>query len=406
MVHLGVFGRVLVGIVALALACCERGGAEIPYSTAVAEIGDVRDVVPATGTLVARGAAEIRAPRAGVIAAVYVNEGDVVRAGQVLASMTTPRRVPSQNEARALEAAAAAATREARVILQAAEQGLARSRTLQERGFVSATAVANAETEVEQARAALQRLTSEEAAARARTRLNQAEGTEADIIAPLSGVVTLVDARVGQQVSPEDERALFQTVQDEKDMILEIMISEADLQRVSLESRVVFTVDALPGITEQAQLVSIGRAPIRDGRFVSYRAVAEYDNAYSTFRSGMSASVQLIRADARNVLRIPIEATYYQPADYMPPLPPGRYEELLRRFHGDRDRVRAHAQGLQIGRGIRNGTRVVFVLVNGEPKPREIRIGAETDEFLEVTEGLNAGDIVIVNTGDDPRDSV
>ncbi|ATQ43106.1 efflux RND transporter periplasmic adaptor subunit [Caulobacter mirabilis] len=394
------------GVVSLALAACSGPEPKSEYVTAVAEVGDVRDSVPATGTLTTKGGAEIRAPRAGVISAVYAKEGDQVRAGQVLATLAAPARGPSREEAAANASASEASYREAEVSLRNARDRLERNRTLQAQGFVSPAAVRTAGAEVEQAQAAVDRLASERTAVRARARVIAAEGAGADVVAPLDGSVTFAAARVGQRVTPEDERALFQTGQDIRDMTLEILISEADLARVSMKSRVLFTVDAYPGISEEATLVSIGAAPIREGRFVSYRALARVNNYAEVLKPGMSASVQLVRADARSAVRIPIQATYFAPPDYMAPLPPGKLEDLKRESHGDMRAVRVGARGLEIRRMLMEGFRVVFVLEQGRPVRREIRVGAETDEFIEVTEGLRPGDVVIIKSARDARKAV
>lgn len=385
----------LLGLAVLLLACSPRPAAS-DYVTAVAGIGDVRDVVPATGTLLASGGAEIRAPRTGVIAEVLVREGDTVRAGQVLARLASATRGAAIDEALANAQAAEASLGEASVALRSAEEKLQRTRQLWSRDFVSQAAVRNSEAEVERARAAIERLDSERAAAQARARLARAEGEAADIVAPLDGVVTMAAARVGQQASPEDERPLFQTGQDIRALTLEILVSEADLPRVTPASRVRFSVDAYPGVYEEADLTSIGSAPIREGRFVSYRALASVNNRAEVLKPGMSASVQIVRADARNALRIPAQAVYFMPDDYTPPVPPEALEQMKREYHGDMRAVRAGARGLEFRRMLLNGTRIVFALENGRPVRREIRVGAETDDFIEVTEGLREGDVVIL----------
>lgn len=385
----------LTALVVAGAVACSRADPASEYATAIAGIGDVRDIVPATGTLVASGGAEIRAPRAGVVGEVLVEEGQVVRAGQVLARLISPTRVAARDEAAANVQAAEASLREARIALRGAEEKLNRSRTLHARDFVSAAAVRNGEAEVERARASIERVSSEGQAARARLRLTSAEGQESDIIAPLDGVVTLAAVRVGQQVSPDDERPLFQTGQDIRALTLEIMVSEADLPRVTANSRVRFSVDAYPGVQEDATLVSIGAAPIREGRFVSYRGLATVNNRAEVLKPGMSASVQIIRADARNTLRIPARATYFMPDDYVSPVAPDVLEQLKREYHGDMQAVRVGARGREFRRMIQEGRRVVFVLEKSQPARREVRIGAETDDFVEIIEGLREGDVVI-----------
>ncbi|MFO0203841.1 MAG: biotin/lipoyl-binding protein, partial [Alphaproteobacteria bacterium] len=128
-------------MVGLCLALCGCGLRETSsaddatYLTSVAEIGDVRDVVPATGILLADGAAEIRASEPGVIEAVFVKEGDRVTAGQILARLVAPGLLPVRDEALAATAAAAADVRQAELALKAAEQDRDRRAALMARGF-------------------------------------------------------------------------------------------------------------------------------------------------------------------------------------------------------------------------------------------------------------------------------
>ena len=55
---------------------------------------------------------------------------------------------------------------------------------------------------------------------------------------------------------------------------------------------------------------------------------------------------------------------------------------------------------------LRTGKRVVFVLVNGSPQRREVLIGGETDDFIEITEGLREGEQVVLKNRTDSRGAV
>lgn len=379
------------------MGACNSGSGEPAYVTLPAEIGDVRDIVPATGVLVDEQAAEIRAPKAGVVSAVLVQEGDTVVAGQVLARLSDAARTPVGEAATTAASAMDGAIEEARLKLKAAEAVLSRRRTLQASQFSSAAAVEDAAMDVALAQTVLQNALSAKRAADARVRVAIAEASQSDIVAPLAGVVTLVGTRVGQRVSPEDARAMFQTTKGAESLSLEIMIPEPDMSRVSMDSSVWFTVDAYPGVRNEAAMVSIGRAPIREGRFVSYRGLARYDNIGGRLLAGMTASVELVRADSRRVLRVPARALYFRPPNYMPPTEKRALDRLMREHNGDMRLVRAGADGAEYGRLLREGKRLMFVLENGQPARREVRIGAQTEEFVEVTSGMRPGDIVIID---------
>lgn len=364
--------------------------------TAVAEVGDVRDVVPATGEIVSERAAEIRSERTGVVTAVFVREGDRVKAGQVLARIEASDLVSTQDEARAREASGRASVDQARLRLARAKAELSSRSDLVARGFYSRAAADRLENEVEQAQAELDRAEAEATAASARVRIAGAQARAIEVRAPLNGVVTLARARAGLRVTPDDDTPLFYTQDGGRDLTLEILIPEADLGRVDLESRVTFTVDAYPQLRNDARLSSIGKAPIRLGRFTYYRALATFDNVAGTILPGMTASVELTRADSASVIRIPARAVYYRPIGYMPPITPEALERERKRYGGDMNLVRAATGGEEFGRLLKQGKRLVFVIKDGKPMRREIRIGAQTDEFVEVSEGLRPGEVVVV----------
>lgn len=381
----------------LTVTACQRGQAEEgQYLTAVSEIGDVRDVVPATGVLLSPGGSEVRAQTQGVIERVLVKEGEQVAAGALLATLKASTVAIAQEEARASASASDAAIRQAQAALANAMAERDRLKSLVDRGFASSAALARAEGLVSQARAGLDAARAEAGSAAARMRRAATEATSMEIRASVGGKVTFSRARPGLQVSPSDPLPIFQTADRTDELILEIQIPEPDMGRVSMDSRVSFTVDAYPDTRNDAVLTSIGSAPLREGRFVSYRALARAINPGGILLPGMTASVELVRADSRRVLRIPARAIYFRPADYMPPLTPEKRRALEKEFGGDEGMMRAAAGGEEFGRLLRSGRRLIFALEDGKLARREVRVGAETDEFVEITSGLRAGETIVV----------
>jgi HlyD family secretion protein len=394
----------LLGVVlASGLSSCQRSSPQDEaYLTSVAEFGDVRDVVPATGTLTAPGGAEIRAQAAGVIDEVKVREGERVAAGTLLATLKASTvRVTREEEAASAEASAAN-IRQAQAALANAISERDRLKSLVDRGYASSAALARAEGGVAQARAGLDASRAQAAASAARMRRAASEATITEIRAPVAGIVTFSRARPGLQVAPADSQPLFQTADRTDELDLEVLVAEPDMGRVSMKSQVSFTVDAYPSLRNLATLVSIGSAPLRQGRFVYYRALAKTVNPGGDLLPGMTATVELVRADARNVLRIPARATSFRPPDYFPEMSREARSALEREFNGNPVMMRAAALGTEFGRLLRSGKWMVFVLEGGKPVRREVRIGGETEDYVEILEGLKAGDVVILGARPPP----
>ena len=179
----------------------------------------VANTVSATGTIGARREMPVGAVgEGGLVSRVYVEPGDWVREGQVLASIE--RSVQSQ-ESNQLAASVSVAQADARL----AQSELDRAQTLVARGFVS--------------KADIDRKTATRDSALARVRVAQAQlgGNRArvgrlDIRAPAAGLVLTRAVEPGQVVSGGGGAVLFRLARG-GEMELKALLSEGDLARMS-----------------------------------------------------------------------------------------------------------------------------------------------------------------------------
>ena len=151
---------------------------------AAAEEKNPNDDVMISGQVVAppRGKAEIGALMTARVRGVLVQEGDVVRAGAVLATLDAP------DAARIFGDLAAARARRAR-----AETVLSQEQVLDEQHATSARAVSEAQSDAESARA-------DETTATMLLQTYNVKGTTLTLRSPISGVVAASHARIGAQV--------------------------------------------------------------------------------------------------------------------------------------------------------------------------------------------------------------
>lgn len=361
------------------------------YETSEVAIGDVRDVVPAVGSVRATSQIEVRADTPGRVIAVLVEPNASVRAGDVLARIQPDRLSLDVDAARAEQAAAQASVREAQARAEQAQRMLSSRQTLASQGFISAAGLSQAEGEARAARASVERAQAD--AARAATRLRSATGVLGDVLirAPSDGFVLSRAVEIGQVVAAGGETPLFIIASDTRQVMIEALVAEPDIGRVTQNARIAFTVEAYPRERFVGRLRDVLRAPRTDRNFISYPVLIEAQNPDGKLFPGMTAAVEFIHADARSVLRIPVEALYFRPENYIPTLPP----ELKRRLDriGLTDPIAL--DGAEMGNLFRTGRQRVFVMSAQGPRMRAIRIGAESSDFVEVTEGLKAGDRVV-----------
>ena len=179
----------------------------------------VTRTINATGTLAARREIPVSVVgEGGRITNVYVDAGDWVRQGQIMASID--RSVQSQ-QAASLEASVGVS----RADLNLAQANLDRAAQLVERGFIS--------------KADIDRLTATRDSAAARLRVAQAQLNETrarnnrlNIVAPKAGFVLERNVEPGQTVT-QGNGVLFLLAQD-GEMELQAQLGESDLANISV----------------------------------------------------------------------------------------------------------------------------------------------------------------------------
>lgn len=375
------------------------------YATAAAEIGDIREVIPAVGPVRAATEVEIGAEVTGRILEIHADFNDPVSASDLLAQIDPAPFESAVAQARATLAAREAAARSAAANLDDARAQAARLERL-------AASSAGRQADLETAQFRVRVLEADLQSAQANTNLSREALRRAEIDlerteirSPVDGFV--LDRRVeqGQAVNAlQSAPTVFVVASSLDRMLIEANVPEADINRIAPDMNVRATVDANPGRPFPGTIRAIRRAPVTQGRFVSYVVIIEADNRMGTLLPGMTASVEFVRAEARSVLRIPIEALYFEPPGFTPDLPADAIERFERStgqvLPNDPHLRRATLRGLDMGILASNGLRRVFVPGDdGSPEAREIRVGGEDQTHIEVVEGLEEGEEVITGHG-------
>ena len=186
------------------------------------------------------GIIQIAARRGGVVREVYVQEGDLVSAGQILARQEDDEPRLSLQTANADLASAQSQLNQIRVDISAAERELGRMQQLAATNFVAAQRLDQARDAVALAKA---RLGSQEAAVQtARARRDQAAyNVELTVIrAPANGRIVRRYANPGAGASTLNVSTMFD-LEPEAPRIVRAEIVEADIPNVTLDQQVEVT---------------------------------------------------------------------------------------------------------------------------------------------------------------------
>jgi len=184
--------------------------------------------------------------------------------------------------------------------------------------------------------------------------LVEQEAVSTTITAPFDGTILSISASVGDSVGTTK----FITLADLSQPYLEVLLDETDLDNVGIGYQVSVTFDALPNQTFTGKVVSIDPSLTNAFSVTAIQTTVQLDtSSFSKPQNlpiGLSATVEVISAQAQNVLLVPVEALH----------------ELS------------------------EGNFAVFVMENGTPVLKTVEVGLMDYTYAEIKSGLSEGDVV------------
>lgn len=260
----------------------------LPTDVMQVKTGELRQLLPLSGSLRAFNQATVKAKVPGDVREVLVREGEAVKAGQVLIRMDTSDYQARVDQARgALQAA--------RGQLDIATKTRDNNKALLDKAFISKNAFDNAASQYDIARANVES---------ARGALDVAQKALADTVirAPISGLVSMRSVQPGEKVSA-DNRLL--DVVDLSQMEMEAAVPASDIMQVALGQEVQVKVEGMP----QPFIGKVARInPATQSGSRSILVYVQIDNPQGALRVGMFGEAQLTMSKKSGVLTVPQSA--------------------------------------------------------------------------------------------------
>ena len=301
---------------------------KLDIQTVAAKKSDVRRVVSTSGAVSALISVDIGSQLSGNISEVNVDYSSEVKKDQVLA-----RIEPSTFETRVRQGEAAVAVAKANVALQQAaveraeanlhkaELDLHRAQELVTRGAGAQVTLDTALAAQQSGQADLDSAKANLENAKANVALNEATLDSARIDlertyirAPLDGVIIDRTVQVGQTVAASlSAPKLFTMAQDLSQVQIQAQVDEADIGQVTSDNTVTFTVDAYPDMKFEGKVEQIRLAPVSLANVVTYTVVIGADNPMGRLLPGMTANVEIVTGEHKDVVTVPNEALRFQP---------------------------------------------------------------------------------------------
>jgi HlyD family secretion protein len=342
--------------------------------------GDIEAIVVTTGTLDPVTMVEVGSEISGVIKSIAVDYNSHVQKGQVLAELDKASFEDAMKENEANYRVAQAALDKAKVALDEAKKSYDRAMDLFKKNMISAEDKEAADEQYQSAKDDVK--VAQEGVKEAKSALDssQVDLEHTNIRTPIDGVVFSRDVNIGQAVASKFQTpVLFKIADDLSKMRVECAVDEADVGKVKEGQKVRFAVEAFPEDTFNGRVVQIRDEPDTSENVVTYTTIVEVSDPETKLMPGMTATVSIVTAEARNVLKIPNGALRYRPAG-APPRPSDKPTDK---------------PGLKQA----GGKKIPFVWVQGpnhKLTPVLITTGITDNVYTEVVSGdLKEADIVV-----------
>ena len=278
------------------------------------EIGSIINTISSAGTVKPSNFVDVGAQVSGQLEKLYVEVGDVVEEGQILAEIDARSQQSRVDASRsAIEA------QEAQIASRRASLELARTNKERQERLMAAnatsqqdydTAVAN----LANAEASLIQLEKQIQQSRASLLSDETELEYTRIYAPLAGTVVSIEMNEGRTLNANQNAPTILRIADLTLMTVEAEISEADIGSLKKGMEIYFT--TLSGGTRRwtGELRQILPTPVVTSNVVLYTGLFDVQNQDGTLLPEMTAQVFFITSAARDVLTVPLGAlTFVDP---------------------------------------------------------------------------------------------
>lgn len=343
--------------------------------------GNIENSVTALGTLQPRRYVDVGAQASGQIRKIHVEAGDQVQEGQLLVEID-----PSTQKAKLDASRYAIENLKAQLQEQKAQHELARQKYQRQQRLAAGNAtreedVQTAKAELSATQARVDMFQAQIQQAQASLRSDEAELGYTRIYAPMTGTVVAVDARVGQTLNAQQQTPLILRIAKLSPMTVWAEVSEADIGHVKPGMTAYFT--TLSGGNRRwtstvRQILPIPPKPLNEtqgsgspnsssksgsGRVVLYTVLLDVDNSDNALMAEMTTQVFFVASQARDTLTAPVAAL----------------------------------------QGTSNANQQLAQVVgkNGRIEQRQVQVGISDRLRVQVLDGLNEGDQLLIGPADD-----
>jgi len=340
-----IYGGIAAGIVlliAIGVIAATRGGTKIdPSKLAKVERGDLAKSVVATGKVTPITKVEVKSKASGIVKKLYVEYGDRVKKGQLLAQLDKEEIQAQVEQARAALAASQANATSSQADLERAKvdaegpdvpllkRAYDRAQGMAKDGVVSTSALEDAQKGYEMAvnkqnvaKAQVTVLKAKVAQAQAQVARDGANLKQleeqlgyTDIESPIDGIVLSRDVEIGDAVSSilvlGSSATLVMTLGDTSEVYVKGKVDESDIGKVYMGQPARIKVESFKDKTFNGKVTKISPMGVEKDNVTTFEVRVSINNPGGELKAEMTANAEIILEEHKNVLQVPEGSLIY-----------------------------------------------------------------------------------------------
>jgi len=327
----------------------------IVYETETPSVQTIVKKTVATGSIVPREEILIKPNISGIIDEIYIEAGDRIKSGDLIAKI---RVIPNVSSLQSAKDAVATA----KINLDNEKKSYDRQKSLFDKGVISANDFENADVSYKRAQQNYKSAQQNFEIVRTGTTSGIGSAANTLIRSTIDGMVLDVPVKTGNQVIESNnfnDGTTLATLADVNKMIFDGKVDESEVGKIKEDLPLEITVGAIENKTFDAVLDYIAPKGVSENGAIQFNIKGTLDKADTTFiRAGLSANASIILAKAKDALAIKEALVQFDPKTEQP------YVELE---SGDQ-----------------------------EFKRQDIKLGVSDGIYVQVLEGLNKDDKIKV----------
>ncbi|MEZ5104868.1 MAG: efflux RND transporter periplasmic adaptor subunit [Draconibacterium sp.] len=379
----------------------------VSVATETVKSKTITEFITANGKIQPETEVKISPDVSGEIIELYVEEGDAVKAGELLCVIKPEMYISALNRAEATLNSSRARLAQTEAQLIERELSFKRSKQLFEKNTI-------AQSEFESADAAYKVAQSEVKAAQFSVKSAEASVSEAQeqlvktkIYAPISGTVSALNVEKGERVVGTSMMVgtEMMVIADLERMEVQVEVNENDIVKIAKSDTALVEVDAYLGRKFKGVVTEIANSASTTGTTADQ--VTNFDvkvflisNSYADlvdsvnsnlypFRPGMSATVDILTETREDVISVPISSVTTR----------------IKKEGGGTEEVQDKPVNTEVSESVESSNEkiaereekqeVVFVVVGDRVKKVEVKTGIQDNNSIEILNGIKVGDNVV-----------